>query len=206
MTKDAKTDRGARSNGTAEATSRGQGSLRRILREPRFARATARGCAHRTTRGHCIATASCCVGGDRPSRTAVRLATQATRVQRGARFGAEDYFSSAPKSTVIKAIAEAINPDEARKTGNGQGRCHPRWDALRRLIGVSTRWPRVLRRAPSHCGRAAPEISADTAGFCCLNGGPKQLNGCLPLNSGLNSSSHRAKGLMAAADGAEAAQ
>lgn len=31
------------------------------------------------------------------------------------RFDAENYFSSAPKSFVLKAIAEAINPDEARK-------------------------------------------------------------------------------------------
>lgn len=31
------------------------------------------------------------------------------------RFEAEDYFSSAPKGLVLKAIAEAINPDEARK-------------------------------------------------------------------------------------------
>jgi ParB family chromosome partitioning protein len=31
------------------------------------------------------------------------------------RFDAENYFSSAPKGFVLKAIAEAINPDEARK-------------------------------------------------------------------------------------------
>lgn len=31
------------------------------------------------------------------------------------RFDAEDYLSNAPKGFVIKAIAEAINPDEARK-------------------------------------------------------------------------------------------
>jgi hypothetical protein len=31
------------------------------------------------------------------------------------RFDAKDYFSSAPKGFVLKAIAEAINQDEARK-------------------------------------------------------------------------------------------
>jgi len=31
------------------------------------------------------------------------------------RFDAEDYFSNAPKGFVLKAIAEGINPDEARK-------------------------------------------------------------------------------------------
>jgi len=31
------------------------------------------------------------------------------------RFDAENYFSSVPKGIVLKAIAEAINPDEARK-------------------------------------------------------------------------------------------
>ena len=36
------------------------------------------------------------------------------------RFEAEDYFSSAPKGFVIKAIAEAINPDEARKASTGK--------------------------------------------------------------------------------------
>jgi ParB family chromosome partitioning protein len=35
------------------------------------------------------------------------------------RFDASDYFTSAPKPFVIKAIAEAINPDEARKASAG---------------------------------------------------------------------------------------
>ena len=39
-----------------------------------------------------------------------------------ARFDAEDYFGSAPKGFVIKAIAEAINPDEARKAAQGSKR------------------------------------------------------------------------------------
>jgi ParB family chromosome partitioning protein len=38
------------------------------------------------------------------------------------RFDAEDYFGSAPKGFVIKAIAEAINPDEARKAAQGSRR------------------------------------------------------------------------------------
>jgi len=34
------------------------------------------------------------------------------------RFDAEDYFGNAPKGFVLKAIAEAINPDESRKVAN----------------------------------------------------------------------------------------
>ncbi|KRR25933.1 ParB/RepB/Spo0J family partition protein [Bradyrhizobium retamae] len=35
------------------------------------------------------------------------------------RFDADDYFSNAPKAFLIRAIAETINPDEARKASNG---------------------------------------------------------------------------------------
>lgn len=35
------------------------------------------------------------------------------------RFDAEDYFATAPKVLVVKAIAEVINPDEARKASTG---------------------------------------------------------------------------------------
>jgi hypothetical protein len=84
-----------------------------------------------------------------------------------------------------------------------RGERHPRWSPVGRLSGVSKGGPRVLPRAPLHCGRAAPEMSPDTAGFCCLNcefRGSKQLNSCP------NSSLRRGTASMVEAGRAEAAQ
>jgi ParB family chromosome partitioning protein len=60
------------------------------------------------------------------------------------RFEPEDYFSNAPKSFVIKAIAEAINPDEARKVSTGKTKAEIWKFALANL--AKTGWlPKELR-------------------------------------------------------------
>lgn len=59
-------------------------------------------------------------------------------------FDAENYFSSAPKGFVIKAIAEAINPDEARKASTGKTKAEIWKFALANL--AKTGWlPKELR-------------------------------------------------------------
>jgi ParB family transcriptional regulator, chromosome partitioning protein len=59
------------------------------------------------------------------------------------RFDRADYFSSAPKGFIIKAIAETINPDEARKAAQGSKREIAEF-ALKNLQG--TGWvPKELR-------------------------------------------------------------
>jgi len=67
---------------------------------------------------------SCYSHGTREKLPAMREAMPAAIVNAkiAARFDAEDYFGSAPKGFVIKAIAEAINPDEARKAAQGSKR------------------------------------------------------------------------------------
>jgi ParB family chromosome partitioning protein len=60
------------------------------------------------------------------------------------RFDAEDYFSSAPKSIVVKAIAEAINPDEARKTSAGKSKAEI-WKFALANVGKTGWLPKELR-------------------------------------------------------------
>jgi ParB family chromosome partitioning protein len=48
------------------------------------------------------------------------LAPEIFKAAMAKRFEAENYFSSAPKAFVVRAIAEAINPDEARKASSGK--------------------------------------------------------------------------------------
>jgi ParB family chromosome partitioning protein len=60
------------------------------------------------------------------------------------RFDAENYFSTAPKAIVVKAIAEAINPDEARKAATGKSKAEIYKFALANL--GKTGWlPKELR-------------------------------------------------------------
>ncbi|WP_051052575.1 ParB/RepB/Spo0J family partition protein [Bradyrhizobium liaoningense] len=59
------------------------------------------------------------------------------------RFDAEDYFSSAPKGFVLKAIAEAINQDEARKIA---GKTKPEiWKFALANVGKTGWLPKELR-------------------------------------------------------------
>jgi ParB family chromosome partitioning protein len=89
------------------------------------------------------------------------------------RFDADDYFNSAPKGLIIKAIAEAINQDEARKAV----KAHPTGAGLRTFAQVNvmkTGWlPKELRTVhykgpgsegykPSASTAAAPAKPAST--------------------------------------------
>jgi ParB family transcriptional regulator, chromosome partitioning protein len=60
------------------------------------------------------------------------------------RFDAEDYFSNAPRGLVIKAIAEAINPDEARKASTGKTKAEI-WKFALANLGKTGWLPKELR-------------------------------------------------------------
>jgi len=90
---------------------------------------------------------SCYSHGTREKLPAMRDAMPAAIVNEkiAKRFDAEDYFGSAPKGFVIKAIAEAINPDEARKAAQGSKRELAEF-AIKNLKGSG--WvPKELRTA-----------------------------------------------------------
>jgi ParB family chromosome partitioning protein len=81
------------------------------------------------------------------------------------RFDADDYFNSAPKGLLIKALAEAVNPDEARKAV----KAHPTSAGLRTFAQVNvmkTGWlPKELRsvhyKGPGSEGYKRPAAVAD---------------------------------------------
>lgn len=83
------------------------------------------------------------------------------------RFDADDYFATAPKVLVVKVIAEAINPDEARKASTGHATTADlRQFALRNL--AKTGWlPGELRtvhyRGPGSEGYKRPATAAGAA-------------------------------------------
>lgn len=83
------------------------------------------------------------------------------------RFDAENYFSSAPKGIVIKAIAEAINQDEARKASVGKTKAEIWKFALANL--AKTGWlPKELRTVhyagPGSEGYKRPVVPPPIAG------------------------------------------
>lgn len=79
------------------------------------------------------------------------------------RFDAENYFSSAPRGLVVKAIAEAINADEARKASIGKTKAEIWKFALGNV--TKTGWlPKELRtvhyKGPGSEGYKAPAAAA----------------------------------------------
>ncbi|WP_152033395.1 ParB/RepB/Spo0J family partition protein [Bradyrhizobium sp. DOA9] len=81
------------------------------------------------------------------------------------RFDAEDYFSSAPKGFVLKAITEAINQDEARKIA---GKTKPEiWKFALANVGKTGWLPKELRtvhyKGPGSDGYKPPAAAAPAA-------------------------------------------
>jgi ParB family transcriptional regulator, chromosome partitioning protein len=82
------------------------------------------------------------------------------------RFDAEDYFSSAPRGLVIKAIAEAINPDEARKASTGKTKAEI-WKFALANLGKTGWLPKELRtvhyKGPGSEGYRPPAATPSVA-------------------------------------------
>jgi ParB family transcriptional regulator, chromosome partitioning protein len=83
----------------------------------------------------------------------------------GKRFDAENYFSSAPKGFVLKAIGEAINPDESRKIA---GKSKPEiWKFALANIPRTGWLPKELRtvhyKGPGSEGYKRPAAAAQVA-------------------------------------------
>lgn len=74
------------------------------------------------------------------------------------RFDAQDYFASAPKALAIKAIAEALNEDEARKAGK-LGKADLVAFAVENV--PPTGWLPLELRAPTYTGPGAVPPSAE---------------------------------------------
>jgi ParB family transcriptional regulator, chromosome partitioning protein len=82
------------------------------------------------------------------------------------RFDVEDYFSNAPRGLVIKAIAEAINPDEARKASTGKTKAEI-WRFALANLGKTGWLPKELRtvhyKGPGSEGYKRPAASHQAA-------------------------------------------
>jgi ParB family transcriptional regulator, chromosome partitioning protein len=83
----------------------------------------------------------------------------------GKRFDAENYFSTAPKGFVLKAISEAINPDESRKIA---GKSKPEiWKFALANIPRTGWLPKELRtvhyKGPGSEGHKRPAAAAQVA-------------------------------------------